>query len=83
METLNQLNAGVTAAQDHDHVESQPLDEKNYASSPNEKHLIDANEDTSPPPTNNGEDTQSVFRKLTSKQELVVFSACCISLFRE
>ena len=83
METLNQLNAGVTVAQEHDHVESEAVDEKNYESTSNEKQPIDANEDGSSPPTNDGDDTQSVFRKLTSKQELVVFSACCISLFRE
>jgi hypothetical protein len=82
METLNQLNAGVTVAQDHDHVESGPVDEKNYEPTSNEKQPLDANEAGSPPPTNNGDDTQSVFRKLTSRQELVVFSACCISLFR-
>lgn len=78
MDTVSQLKADVivvnqvTQQEEGDHHDEKYNDEKQS--------------DATPPaesPSNGGDDSASIVRKLTSKQELIVFSACCISLFRK
>lgn len=81
MDTVSQLPADVitvkkVAIQD-EALQQERDDEKFY-----DEKLVDA-VPLAESSSDNGDDSAEVVRKLTSKQELIVFSACCISLFRE
>ena len=85
MDTVSQLKADVITvnkvAAQHDETRYDHDDEKYH----DEKHV--GQDDGAAVPTGSPSegvnDSASIVRKLTSKQELIVFSACCISLFRE
>jgi hypothetical protein len=84
MDTVSQLKADVITANkvaaQHDETRYDHDDEKYH----DEKHVDEegAAAAAAGPPSEGANDSASIVRKLTSKQELIVFSACCISLFR-
>jgi hypothetical protein len=85
MDTVSQLKADVITvnkvAAQHDETRYDHDDEKYH----DEKHVDEegAAAAAAGPPSEGANDSASIVRKLSSKQELIVFSACCISLFRE
>ncbi|KAH8083215.1 MFS general substrate transporter [Filobasidium floriforme] len=84
MDTVSQLKADVITvnkvAAQNDETRYDHDDEKYH----DEKHVDEEGAAAAPagPPSEGVNDSASIVRKLTSKQELIVFSACCISLFQ-
>jgi hypothetical protein len=77
MDSVNQLNADEIASKDVKGEHHQAFhEEKDGHAKYADAFLAEGAPDNNSPEA-------SGFRKLTSRQELVVFSACCISLFRK